>query len=263
MTSGSDNSRYHIPNLERGLRVMEFLGSRADGATLTEIVDGMGIPKNSVFRITVTLLDNGYLTRNEDTMKFRLTRKFLGYGLAAVTDRDIVQNSMGVMRELRDVADASVLLGTLIDAEGVVLGQVAGGHPFKLSVDLGARFNLHSGAPGKVLLAYLAEKECETIMKTMAFQRFNERTITDKGDFCAELQKVRENGYAIDRAEEFDAVNCVGAPVFDHSGTVVAAIWITGQVSVLPEERFGEYGPIVKEHALRISQKLGFDEHMD
>jgi len=250
--------RYQIPGLERGLRVAEYLSSRPTGVTLTEIVAAVKIPKNSVFRITSTLLENGYVTRDENTMKFRLTRKFLVFGLASVSDEDIIGNSIEMLRKLRDVTDCTAYLGTFYGAEGVILEQAPGGHPFKVSVDLGTRFFLHSGAPGKAMLAFLPEEEREELLKQMKFVRFNERTITDKSKFRQELAKIRQCGYAVDRAEEFAGIHCVGAPIFDRSGRMVASIWISGQEVVLPANKFQKYGLIVKEHAAKISERMGY-----
>ncbi|OGV61780.1 MAG: hypothetical protein A2283_23935 [Lentisphaerae bacterium RIFOXYA12_FULL_48_11] len=252
------HGRYQIPGLERGLRVAEYLSTMPAGATLTEIAAALKIPKNSVFRITSTLLESGYITRNENTMKFRLTRKFLVFGLAAVSDENLIENSIASLRKLRDVTDCTAYLGTLYGAEGVILEQAPGGHPFKVSVDLGTRFFLHSGAPGKVMLAFLPEEERENLLNHMKFVRFNERTITDKSKFRQELAKIRQCGYAVDRAEEFAGIHCVGAPVFDRSGRMVAAIWISGQEVVLPAGKFKKYGQIVSKHAVMISERLGY-----
>jgi len=95
-------------------------------------------------------------------------------------------------------------------------------------------------------------------MRKMKFVRFNERTITDKQKFRAELLKIRQCGYSVDRAEEFAGIHCVGAPVFDRSGRMVASIWISGQEVILPEKKFHEYGCIVREHAMAISGRLGY-----
>ncbi len=250
--------RYRIPGLERGLRVAEYLSSCPTGATLTEIVAALKIPKNSVFRITSTLLEDDYITRNENTMKFKLTRKFLVFGLAAVSDENIIENAIDSLRRLRDETDCTAYLGTLYGAEGVILEQAPGGHPFKVSVDLGTRFMLHSGAPGKAMLAFLPDEEREDMMGRMNFVRFNERTITDKSRFRKELAGIRQCGYAVDRAEEFAGIHCVGAPVFDRSGRMVASIWISGQEVVLPSGKFEKYGRIVKKHAMAVSRRLGY-----
>ncbi len=255
----NETDRYHIPSLVRALRVVEYLADHPCGATLTDIVTHLKLPKNSVFRITTTLMSEGYLVRDDDTMRFRLTRKFLAYGLTAVSEEDIIENALDIMRDLRDVTDTTAFLGTLYGAEGVMIEQAPGGHPFKLSVDLGTRFYLHSGAPGKAMLAFLPGQRREQLMTQMHFKRFNERTITDRDDFRKELAGIRERGYSVDRAEEFEGIHCVGAPVLDYSGAVVASLWISGAAVVLPEEKFDEYGPIVREHALQISRRLGYD----
>jgi DNA-binding IclR family transcriptional regulator len=212
-----------------------------------------------VFRITTTLMDEGYLERANGTMSFRLTRKFLAYGLTAVSEEDIIENSMDVMRRLRDITDTTAFIGTIYGTKGVMLEQAPGGHPFKLSVDLGTRFLLHSGAPGKAMLAFLPEEEREKIMDQMEFQRFNERTITDRDEFRRELEGIRQRGYSVDRAEEFEGIHCVGSPIMDHTGSVVASLWISGAEVVLPVDKFDEYGPIVREHAMEISRRLGYE----
>lgn len=258
-TMAHETDRYHIPSLVRALRVVEYLADHPCGATLTAMVTELKLPKNSVFRITTTLMSEGYLVRDEDTMQFRLTRKFLAYGLTAVSEEDLIENALDIMRNLRDETDTTAFLGTLYGAEGVMIEQAPGGHPFKLSVDLGTRFYLHSGAPGKAMLAFLSAERREKLMARMHFKRFNERTITDPDAFRKELAGIRERGYSVDRAEEFEGIHCVGAPVLDYNGDVVASLWISGAEVVLPEEKFEEYGPIVREHALQISRRLGYD----
>ncbi len=258
-SSNADRDRYHIPSLTRALRLVEFLSGQPRGVTLTELVEGLQLPKNSVFRITQTLLDNGYLIRNENTMRFKLTKKFLAFGLSAVSDENIIENAIDIMRHLRDITDTTAYLGTLYGNEGVMIEQAPGGHPFRLSVDLGTRFQLHCGAGGKAMLAFMPEDERENLIKRMTFVRHNERTITVLKAFRKELAQIRRCGYSVDRAEQFEGVHCVGAPVMDQSGSVVAALWISGASISLSAKMFKEYGPIVREHAQRISARLGYE----
>ena len=53
-------------------------------------------------------------------------------------------------------------------------------------------------------------------------------------------------------------MRCVGAPIFDHSGHVVAAISLTAPVQRMPLENIPEAAVLVVESARRISQRLGF-----
>jgi DNA-binding IclR family transcriptional regulator len=250
------DSDYHVPNLERALVIMEFLAQNP-GSGVSCIAEALKLPKNSVFRITMSLLRHGYLLRDDATKAFFLSRKLLALGYAATNKHTVVENSLDVMRELRDLTRETVLLGTLLSTEGVVLEQVFGSHPFKFMVDAGTRFSLHTSAPGKALLAFLPEKDRESVLKSIKLTRYNERTLTTIEAMRAELDEVRRCGYGLDRAEELDGVHCVGAPILDHNNYPVASIWMTGPSSRVPAEAFPKIGAMVTEHAARISSRLG------
>ena len=66
-TEESALSNYHVPNLTRALRIMELLADESTGLTTAQITEKLSIPRNSVFRVTATLLENGYLVRDEET----------------------------------------------------------------------------------------------------------------------------------------------------------------------------------------------------
>ena len=253
------NERYHVPALVRALKVVESLAECGrDGASLAELTVLLGYPKNSIFRITTTLLDMGYISRSSESQRFRLTKKFLSYGLRAVTDEGIVEQSLDVMRDVRDATGSSVFLGVLHNGGGMLLEQMPGGFPFKLTIDPGARFKLFCSAPGKAILAFMPEEEAEERIKKIQFKAITPNTITTRKGFREELSKVQEKGYAIDHAEEFDGIHCVGAPVFDYTNRPVAALWISGASVVIPSGKFDEYGAILREESFRISERLGY-----
>ncbi len=253
-----EGSKYHVPNLERALSVIELLAVHSAGLTLSEIVKILLLPKNSIFRITMTLLDNGYLSRDDDTKKFVLTRKLMAIGCKAVSEYSLVETAFGIMRQLRDVVRETVLIGTIARNELIVLEQAPGTHPFKFMLDIGSRIPLNAAAPAKAIMAYLPEKQLNDLLNVMDFTQFNQRTITTATGCRAELQEVRKLGYAIDRAEQLDGVHCIGAPVFDRYGYPVASIWTTGPSKRLPESIFAALGEQVREHADQISQRLGY-----
>lgn len=258
------NERYHAPVLVRAFEVLECLTQQGrEGASLTELVNALGYPKNSIFRITTTLMDLGYLTRHPQTQKFSLTKKFLAFGLHAISDENIIEQSMDIMHELRDGERAAVFIGVLNGDKGVMLEQAPGGYPFQLSIEPGSQFRLHCSAPGKAILAHMREEEVEPILKKIKFTRFTEHTIGSLRSFRKELSEVRELGYALDRAEEFEGIHCVGAPVFDHTQRVIASLWISGNNSHLTTDKLPELGVRVKAAADKISARLGYESSLD
>lgn len=248
-----------VPNLERALVIIEYLLDYPDGLGLAELTAGLKYPKNSIFRIAMTLLEKGYLERDEQAKRFKVSRKFLAIGHRVLSDRPILPLALDIMRECRDVVKESVFIGTIVENEGVVMEQVLGSHPFKFTIDPGMRFKLHVAAPGKAILAYLPESERESLISRLNLVRYNERTITTRKGLRDELTSVRESGYALDRGEELHGIVCVGAPVFNQHGYPVAALWTTGPEDRIDEASYPGIGVIVREHADRISKRLGYE----
>jgi DNA-binding IclR family transcriptional regulator len=252
-------SKYSVPNLDRALSILETLSAAPAGLTLSEIASVLEIPTNSVFRISRTLEERGYLERTEATKKFQLTQKLLRLSCApAAGERSLTESALETMRGLRDQTMETVLLGTFSGTDGIVIEQVAGRHPFRFCVDVGVRFELHTAAPGKAMLAALPAAEAGALMDQMPFTRFNARTITERAAFEAELERTRERGFGVDEGEEREGAHCIGSVILDRQGVPAGAIWITGPSSRLPASRFEAVGLLVRDAARVISSKLGY-----
>lgn len=254
----STPSKYKVPNLDRALSVLELLAEHPEGMKLADITRQLDCPKNSVFRVTMTLLDRGYVDRDERTKAFRLSRRLLTMGHEILSTRPIVPTAIELMRTCRDEVGETVLIGTIVDTWCTVLEQVLGHHPFKFSVDLGTRLYLHVSAPGKALLAYLPENEREDLLSRLDLVRFNERTITTITAMRAELKNIRECGFSLDRAEQLHGIVCIGAPILNQHGYPIAAIWTTGPSDRLPEDKYARVGNIIRRHAHAISEEFGY-----
>ncbi|MEK0445314.1 MAG: Acetate operon repressor [Verrucomicrobiota bacterium] len=252
-------SRYSVPNLDRALTILEVLSQAPSGMSLTELAARLAIPTNSVFRISRTLEERGYLERNEATKRFCLTQKLLRLSCGpAEGERSLTECALDAMRELRNDVLETVLLGTLAGAQGVVLEQVSGKHPFRFFVDVGTRFELHTAAPGKAILAALPEAEAEVVLRQMPFTRFNSRTITDPDAFRRELARTRANGYGVDEGEEREGAHCIASVILDRQRFPAGAVWITGPSSRVPAADFPRIGQRIRECARQISARLGY-----
>ncbi len=71
------------------------------------------------------------------------------------------------------------------------------------------------------------------------------------------LKKAKVEGCAWDLGEEIADIRCVAAPIFSHSRSPVAAIWMTGPASRITEARLRQLSPLVLGEANAISLHLG------
>lgn len=256
MAEKDDN--FSVPGLSRGIRIMELLAQRSDGLNQTEIAHALGIPFASVSRITLQLEEMGYLRRDPESKAFRLTMKMMVVGQRAMLGADMLELAIPVMRQLRDELHDTVALGVIQGTNVVVVESVPGTHPFIFTLNPGFTGQIHVTAPGKAILAWMPDAERNALIAQMKFKRYNERTITDRKAFIRELAATRERGYALDNAEEYDGVYCVGAPVLDRTGYPVSAIWVTGPSNRINAARIAQMGARVQAEALKVSTSLGY-----
>jgi len=247
-----------VPNLERGLLILEHLAHHPDGQGISDIASALGYPLNSVFRVTNTLLKHNYVERNLKNKKFTLSRKLFSLAYGSESERNLMENSLDLMRELRDRVRETVVVSIVDRGEGLILEQVPGLHLFRFVVEPGARQVLHTSASCKAILAYMPESDRNEILDEAKFTKHTSRTICTREAFEEELNRVLECGYAVDRGEALDGVHCVAAPVRDQQGSAIAAITVTGPATRMTEEDFDRIGPMVRDCATRISARFGF-----
>ncbi|MFC1593318.1 IclR family transcriptional regulator [Candidatus Neomarinimicrobiota bacterium] len=252
------NSKYHVPNLVRALDVFELLSENPQGLTISEISNQLSIPRNSIFRITTTLFNNGYIDRNDELRKYTLSFKMLTVGMKALTDPALIEVALPVMHNLQKKYKETVPIGIIKDDKGVILEEVTGTHAFRFVLEPGKSFNLHTSAPSKAIIAYLPKHDQDILINNIKFKRFTDRTIIKKQDFLCTLQEVKKQGYAIDHAEEIEGMHCLGAPIFNRKGLPIAAVWITGPSIRIKQSDFDTIGRDIRYHADKISKNLGF-----
>jgi len=236
-----------VPNLQRGMAILEFLATHQTSATIAELSEQLGYPSASVFRITQELENLGYLTRDLASKRYSLTSKFLLLGQPQGENRSLIEAATPAMRALNRKTGETTQLLCLVETHSVVIEQFISTHPFKYSAQLGARCPAYSCAPGKAMIAFLPEDEREELISRMKFKQFTSTTITDRTTFRAELNQIVKCGYAVDRAEGLEGIHCVAAVIRDRHNFPVGAMTIAAPSSRLPRSRFAEMGQCVLE----------------
>ena len=252
-----EQNKYLIPNIARALKILEYLAKEKNEASITEISDDFDYPKNSVFRILNTLQYYGYV--EETGRKYKATPRLLYLGYAGMRNNGISENSIDVMHAIRDELNETVMLGTLLGNEVVIIEQLPSFHYIKFTTEIGHRVNIHTSAPGKSIAAFLPEKERHKLISHLTFTRYTNGTIPSQNEMIKELKKVASLGYAVDDGEEVPEVHCVGAPIFDYRNYPIAAVWCAGPSFRMDSECEADFGERIKEYAMKISRRFGYD----
>ncbi|MCK5835476.1 MAG: IclR family transcriptional regulator [Lentisphaeria bacterium] len=252
-------SEYNVPNLERGLAIIEYvLTSSSEGVSIADVVRHFEFPNSSVFRIMNTLAKHKYLVKDEQTKRFQMSHKFFSMAYASVDKKLLLECALGEMKVLRDELKETVVISVLSEGEGLVIDQVPGLHSFRFVCDPGSKQSLHASASVKCIIANLPQNEQTRLFDQANFSKFTPHTISNIKDYKNELTKVKTLGYAFDREECLVGVICIAAPIFNQKGYPIASVTVTAPVSRIESEQLSSIGELVKKHCDLITQKINF-----
>jgi DNA-binding IclR family transcriptional regulator len=130
-----------------------------------------------------------------------------------------------VMEELVRVWRETVHLAVLDGVQAVYVEKLQPRPAVKIRITrAGARLPAHTSGVGKVLLAHSEWEHIAEQLEDQGMPTLTPTTITNLDALAEELEWVRERGYAYDNEETLVGLCCVGAPIYDSEGTVVASV---------------------------------------
>jgi len=116
----------------------------------------------------------------------------------------------------------------------------------------------HATATGKVLLAF-----GHRTLPPGQLKAYTESTITQRAALGAELEAVRERGYAYNFGEREDDLHAVAAPVWGNRSDLAAIIGVQGPASRFSRESMEAAVPPLLEHTAELSSELGWSGFLE
>lgn len=256
--------QHGVQAIERGCRILDLLGQEKQNLSIGDISHALNLPKPTVHRILATLCRMGYTTQDDISKNYRLGFRLVELGQFVLDRINIRMESGPFLRELADRVQETVHLAILDNAEILYLDKVERiSHPvaLRMASRIGMRNYAHSCALGKLLLAFLADKDRDEILALKGLPKRTKNTIVDLKDLSEHLTIIRTQGYAVDDEENEEGIRCVAAPIRNYRGEVTAGISISGPAVRVTRERINrQLKSQVTETAAKISTKLGYEE---
>lgn len=251
-----------VQTIERVSLILDILGKSPLGISVGELSEKTGFPKGTSHRLLNSSAHFDLVRQDSTTRRYHLGFKIVELGNRLLGQLDFRTEARPHLKELAERTKETVHLVILDRNEGLYVDKVdAAEHTSGLRMvsALGSRVSAHSSATGKVLLASLSEESLINLVEDKGLPRRTENTITDFKKLKKHLKLIREQGYSFDEEENEKGIQCVGAPIYDQGGEVLAAISIS-----LPSIRInkGMLQTTLKDHvtetAMKISRKLGY-----
>jgi DNA-binding IclR family transcriptional regulator len=246
-----------VPSVDRALSVLEILAASRQGLSLSDLSRRLSLPKSSVFLILKTLERRGYLLRGTANRRYRFGLQLVTLGHAALSGMKLRDEAAAHLHALARTTGMAVHLSVLDRSEAVIIEKVEPPGLPRFATWIGRRMDLNCTGAGKALIMHLTSDEFDRRFRPGSFARHNENSIVSIKRLKADLAEARARGYAIDDEEDEIGVRCVGVPVFDGAGAVVAAISVSGTVDKLTTARI----PTVAKAVQRAAQAASGRSH--
>ncbi|MCX7795331.1 MAG: IclR family transcriptional regulator [bacterium] len=248
----------NVQSLERALRIIDLLAHSGKPMGVTEIGKLIGVHKSTAYRLVNTLRQFGYVDQDKETEKYFLGLKPLELSSIINERLDIKDIIHPYLEELADKTNETVHLAVREGDEIVYIDKVESKHTIRMYSRVGARAPLYCTALGKCLLAFGPEELIKKWISKDTLPQRTPNTIKTGKELDEELEKVREQGYALDREEFEPGIRCIGVPIINRKGKAISAISISIPSFRLTEERLQELIPILLKTRDTVSEKLKY-----
>lgn len=242
--------------LDRGLSVLRFMITVRD-ASINEIADATGLSRSTAYRLVDRLACWNFVESSVSTGRWHLGPAAAQMGMAAVQQINITHVAPELLRLLVQQTRETVGLAVPSGYEMVFISRERSPQSVAVAADLGSRRPLHCTSVGKAYLAALSADELASVSRKLSLVPHTPSTITSRQQLTAELERVRQRGWAEDHGEFDEASTCCAAPVFDHTARPIAALSVAGPTA-RTATAMGRLGPIVASTAEAISYKMGY-----
>ena len=247
-----------VSAVDRAIQILRAFETY-DEYSLTELVGLLGLNKSTAYGILQTLAEDRFLTRDRESRRYRLGPALIRLGHLAHEQIDVRRVARPYMDLLVQELRKSVLLGTFHEDRLTIIDKVDPVGTLHVSAAIGQQVPFSAGSFGRVFLAWLPESRVDRLIASHGLEAFTPASITDPGEYKAELARVRELGYAVDDTEEYLlGVRAVSVPLMGPDG-VVAGLTVVGFTSRSGDQP-GEHAIKAAVSAAReISIQLGAD----
>ena len=257
----STRPRNVVQSLERAGLILHVLSQHSQGLSLGEVSQKANLTKGTTHRLLSSLAYLDLIRQDPLNKHYLLGFKLVELGNRLLNQIDFRIEARPFLVELAERTNETAHMVILDHFEVLYIDKVEAVRNttgLRMASMLGSRIPAHCSAVGKALLASLSDEKLEELAGENGLPKRTENTITDLEKLKEHLKVVRRRGYALDNEENEIGIRCIGAPIRDQRGEVIAAISLSVPASRMKSR---DVQTILKdrviETAWKISSKLG------
>ena len=245
-----------VKSLEKAFELLELVAQFPEGIPLVDICAKTGINKTTAYRMLMSLVNLGYLQKNEQNL-YTLTLKMFYLSGETINNLDVLSIARLYMQELSDHTHETINLVVQDNIDIVYIHIIQGNNAVRTHAHLGMRAPMYCSAVGKCILAHMTLKEIKHVWDNSVIEKRAANTIIEFSDLLDDLERTKINGYAIDNEENEPGISCIAVPLINYSNRPVGALSIAAPTYRLGKEQANDFVKDLYSVGKKISFQLG------
>ena len=256
-------------SVSKTLEILSTFNELAPEQRTSDIANKLHMNISTVSRHLNTMLDWGFLMRDEETGRYSLGYEVValaGAALqnnplagAALQNNDVYRHAYPELQQLSYKYGVHSHMGVPRAVDVVHLISICCESTMELLIPMGHCHPMYCSAMGRAMLAYMSQAEVQKVLRASELQKLTPETKIDLREINQELIHTRQKGYCILFDELAESKSSLAAPIFDRNRNPVAAISVSASAQSLSQpQRERELAKAVMTAAGKISGKLGY-----
>lgn len=251
-----DPKQSHSSSLHNALRLLKMFSIEEPEWGVSELAQELGVVKSTAHRLLSTLASEGFVTKDNQTQKYRLGGSLLALGNAFTARLRMRREKVYPwLKELVQQTGETAHIGVLQGNHVVYLYKLDSQFPVRLLSYVGKRNPVHCTSSGQAILAFQPAFVIREVLD-MGLPAYGPNSLTSPKAMMEKLARIRELGYAVSEEELHAGVTSVGAPIRNRHGHVVASVNIAGPISRIHRRTLPRLAKWVVQMAEGISNTL-------
>lgn len=260
MTAEIIKQRQGIQSIEVGARLLRALAASGRSMMLRDLAKNAAMPAAKAHRYLVSFMRMGLVEQDSNTGRYDLGGFSLELGLASLARIDPVRLAAPVLDDLCEQIGETVALAMWGNHGATCVRWVEAGGPITITLRTGVVLPLTTSATG---LAFTAFYRSPYLKKQLDAELSSIAAATHKSiaslthTLEAQINDIRTHGISRASGSMTPGINGFSAPVFDHTGRMIAAITSLGTIGHFDMEWNSPLAMHIKEAAATLSKRLG------
>jgi DNA-binding IclR family transcriptional regulator len=239
----------------RILDILEFVASRTEGVSLSDIARHLAIPKSSLHPLMITLAERRYLVYNAREEHYYLGESLFILGNKFVNNADILERIRTILLTINQKTNETLYFGVLSKLDVLYLVKVDLHSQFRVVSNPGNKLPAYSTGYGKALLSQFSPAQIESFYPEGILKPITKQTLKTVDALNEQLSAIRQTGFAYEKGESTTGIQCVGTTIAVE-GQILAGMSIAVPEFRYTKEREMEFQKLLLDAKRKIEQVI-------